>query len=87
VTYALQQPISIAGKTRPTFGVKHFGYDPGLAPAGKSVVEVMYPSNYAYWKNRVSDPKRYESEKVDERRLDEEVPARVGKFLRGRSVG
>jgi phytoene dehydrogenase-like protein len=63
VLYLLEQPISIAGEPRRSLGVKHFVYDPGMAPAGKSVVEVMYSSNHVYWKQLSSDPERYESEK------------------------
>jgi phytoene dehydrogenase-like protein len=43
--------------------VKHYGYDPTLAPADKSVVEVMFPSNYAYWKPLYEDRERYDAEK------------------------
>jgi phytoene dehydrogenase-like protein len=63
VTHALEQPITIAGEERQTLGVKHYCYDPTLAPEGKSVVEVMYPSNHAYWKELAEDRERYEAEK------------------------
>ena len=63
VSYPLDQPITIAGRTHQRIEVKHFGYDPTLAPAGKSVVEVMFPSNYAYWKSLYEDRERYDAEK------------------------
>jgi phytoene dehydrogenase-like protein len=59
----LDQPITIAGEERRQLAVKHYGYDPTLAPAGKSVVEVMFPSNIAYWRPLAEDPERYEAEK------------------------
>ena len=59
----LDKPITIAGEERRQLSVKHYGYDPTLAPAGKSVVEVMYPSNIAYWRPLAEDPERYEAEK------------------------
>ncbi len=65
VTYALEQPITIAGAERKTLGVKHYCYDPTLAPKGRSVVEVIFPSNYAYWRALAEDRERYEAEKKD----------------------
>ena len=59
----LDKPITIAGEERRQLSVKHYGYDPTLAPAGKSVVEVMYPSNIGYWRPLAEDPERYEAEK------------------------
>jgi phytoene dehydrogenase-like protein len=59
----LKQPISIAGEKRDTIMVKHYSYDPTLAPEGKSVVEVIYPCDYAYWKPLAEEPEKYETEK------------------------
>ena len=64
-TYQLEKPLSIAGTDRFLLGIKHFCYDPSLAPEGKSVVEVMYNSNYDYWKALSSDAERYDAEKKD----------------------
>jgi phytoene dehydrogenase-like protein len=63
VSYPLDQPITIAGQAHHRMGVKHYCYDPTLAPAGKSVVEVMLPSNYAYWKPLCEDREQYDAEK------------------------
>ena len=65
VHYYLDKPITIAGEERKSLTIKHYGFDPTLAPAGKSVVEVIIYSNYAYWKKLADDPERYESEKKD----------------------
>jgi phytoene dehydrogenase-like protein len=62
-TYPLDEPITIAGEVHHRMGVKHYGYDPTLAPTGKSVIEVMFPSNYAYWKPLHEDSERYDAEK------------------------
>jgi phytoene dehydrogenase-like protein len=59
----LKQPITIAGEKRDTIMVKHYSYDPTLAPEGKSVVEVIYPCDYAYWKPLAEEPEKYETEK------------------------
>ena len=63
VTWRLDQPITIAGEARPSMNMKHYGYDPTLAPAGKSVVSVMLGSHHKYWKDLAGDSERYEAEK------------------------
>jgi phytoene dehydrogenase-like protein len=63
ITYCLDKPVSIAGEDRREIGIRFFGYDPTLAPAGKSVIEVMMGSKYDYWKALAEDPERYDAEK------------------------
>ncbi len=50
-TYLLDQPLLMIGEDRRELGVKHYCFDPSLSPAGKSVLQVMLRSNYAYWQN------------------------------------
>ena len=64
-SYQLAEPLEIAGQARARLGIKHFCYDPTLAPQGKSVIEVMFNSNYSYWKTLAEDSERYESEKKE----------------------
>jgi phytoene dehydrogenase-like protein len=49
VTHLLDEPIVIAGEKRYEIGVKHYCFDPSLAPLGKSVLIVMMTTNYEYW--------------------------------------
>ncbi|MFN2146451.1 MAG: phytoene desaturase family protein, partial [Anaerolineales bacterium] len=49
VTYLLEDPILLAGEERFEIGVKHYCFDPSLAPKGKSVIELIVRTNYAYW--------------------------------------
>lgn len=63
VIFALDEPVAIGGKTHDTLGVKHYCYDPTVAPAGKSVVVVLLTSDYRYWKSLHRDRERYEAEK------------------------
>jgi phytoene dehydrogenase-like protein len=63
VSVLLDQPVSIAGEEHHSLGYKHYGYDPTLAPEGKSVVEMMINSSYEYWKDLAEDSERYEAEK------------------------
>lgn len=62
-TYLLDQPLTIAGEDRWDIGVKHYCFDPSLAPPGKSVVEVMIRSNYSYWQ-RIYGRKLYDTEQI-----------------------
>jgi phytoene dehydrogenase-like protein len=63
VTYLLDEPVMIAGEARHEIGVKHFCYDPSLAPAGKSVIEVMLESDYGYWQH-IYGRKLYDTEQI-----------------------
>jgi phytoene dehydrogenase-like protein len=65
VTYPLEEPITIAGEVRERMVVKHYGYDPTLAPPGKSAVVVMFESNYDYWKDVHQEEERYDAEKKE----------------------
>jgi len=51
VTYLLDKPVLMIGEERHEVGVKHYCFDPNLAPEGKSVVEIMMRSSYNYWQN------------------------------------
>ena len=59
--YLLDEPILIAGQEYREIGVKHYCFDPSLAPAGKSAVVVMLPTNYAYWQ-RIYGRRPYDTE-------------------------
>ncbi len=61
VTYLLDEPIILAGEERYELGVKHYCFDPSLAPAGKSVIELIIRSNYAYWQ-RIYGRRLYDME-------------------------
>ena len=61
VTYLLDQPLTLAGEDRLDLGVKHYCFDPSLAPAGKSVIQCMIPSDYDYWQ-RIYGRRLYDSE-------------------------
>lgn len=59
----LDKPITIAGEDRKFVQVKHYSYDPTLAPKGKNVVMAMFSTTYDYWKKLAEDPERYDAEK------------------------
>jgi phytoene dehydrogenase-like protein len=40
-----------------------YGFDPSLAPEGKTLIWVMFGTNYAYWHDLREDRDRYKAEK------------------------
>ena len=63
IDYPLDEPVTIGGQERKRLGVQMYNFDPSLAPAGKTVVKVMFASDYEYWKELKQDPERYKAEK------------------------
>lgn len=62
--YQLAEPVTIAGQEQSWVFVRHYGYDPTMAPPGKSVVAVSFMSEFDFWKNlRDHDRPRYLAEK------------------------
>lgn len=61
VTYLLDEPVLVAGEPRYEIGVKHYCFDPTLAPPGKSVIEVIIRTHYAYWQ-RIYGRRPYDEE-------------------------
>jgi len=59
--YLLDKPLLIAGEDHSEIDVKHYCFDPSLAPAGKSVVIVMLPTHYDWWQ-RIYGRRPYDTE-------------------------
>jgi phytoene dehydrogenase-like protein len=64
-TYLLNRPILIAGEERHEIGIKHYCFDPSLAPPGKSVITIMLPTAYDYWQ-RIYGRSLYHAEQIQE---------------------
>jgi phytoene dehydrogenase-like protein len=64
-TYLLDQPVVIAGEARFEIGIKHYCFDPSLAPTGKSVLMVMLTTSYEYWQ-RIYGRSLYDTEQLQE---------------------
>lgn len=65
MTYLLEEPVAIAGENRYEISIKHYCFDPSLAPAGKSVVIVMMTTSYQYWQ-RIYGRAIYNAEQIQE---------------------
>ena len=59
----LEKPTRIADDERTKLDLELFGYDPTLAPAGRSVIKALIKTHYSYWKQLHKDPKKYAEEK------------------------
>jgi phytoene dehydrogenase-like protein len=63
IVLPLPEPAVIAGETRSALYVEPFGFDPSLAPPGKSVLKVMLGTSFALWEGLHETPERYRQEK------------------------
>lgn len=63
LVFEIEKPITVAGEEHTWLFVLHHSFDPTMAPAGKSAVEVWYATDYDYWQKLSSNRKRYEAEK------------------------
>jgi phytoene dehydrogenase-like protein len=59
--HLLDEPLLVAGHPKHELHVKHYGFDPSLAPPGKSVVEVMFRIDYDYFQ-RIYGRRLYDTE-------------------------
>jgi phytoene dehydrogenase-like protein len=59
----LDQPITVSGKQHKKLGVHIYNFDPNYAPEGKTVLTVMFDSEFEYWNNLRKDLPAYNAEK------------------------
>jgi phytoene dehydrogenase-like protein len=63
VNYPLREPAIIAGREVKRLGVHIYNYDPTLAPEGKTMLKVLFNSDYEHWNELREDPDIYAAEK------------------------
>jgi phytoene dehydrogenase-like protein len=63
LSFPLPSPIAVAGEEVTRLGVRIHDFDPTLAPAGRTLMRITLPSNYAWWERLQNDPDRYQAEK------------------------
>jgi phytoene dehydrogenase-like protein len=60
----LEEPLDVGDQMRKWVAVKHYCYDPSMAPSGKSVVTASFLFvSYEYWKKLYEDRERYKTGK------------------------
>lgn len=62
-TYLLPEPLEIGGTQHESIGVKHYCFDPSLAPQGKSALVVMLKSEHSFW-HRIYARRLYDTEQL-----------------------
>ena len=63
VSFPLRAPVLLGNLVHDRLMVKHYSFDPSMAPAGKSVLSVWCEADYDYWKALYDDPDRYQAAK------------------------
>jgi phytoene dehydrogenase-like protein len=63
IVLPLPEPEVIAGEARRRLYVEPFGFDPSLAPPGRSALKVMLATSYAFWEKLHGTPELYRREK------------------------
>ena len=76
----LERPMQAAGRNVESFFVRTFDNQPGFAPEGHSVAQVLLASDWQAWNRLSEDRKAYEAEKC---RIADEVMARLEPYLPG----
>jgi phytoene dehydrogenase-like protein len=61
--FRLDEPVTFAGREWKWMAAHIYGFDPSVAPEGKTLVRVLLPSSYEYWKDLRQDRERYRAEK------------------------
>ncbi|HNT75383.1 MAG TPA: NAD(P)/FAD-dependent oxidoreductase [Anaerolineae bacterium] len=79
----LATPFELAGRTQQELWYQHFAYDPTLAPPGKTVITVLYPSDLAWWEALGYASEAYKTEK---KRILETTIAQLEQVLPGISA-
>ncbi len=63
IALELTEPIRIGGVEQKFLGVKVYNFDPTLAPEGKTLLIMMFPTDYEYWKKLRGNDEQYKAEK------------------------
>lgn len=63
LTQVLAEPLTVGGVEQRSVGIRHYCYDPTLAPPGSSAVGVFLHADYDHWHALADDPARYAAEK------------------------
>lgn len=63
LTFPVSEPLCIADELRHNISMKHYSYDPTMAPLGKSSLVLTFVSNYDYWQKLGAGTPAYLAEK------------------------
>jgi phytoene dehydrogenase-like protein len=63
IAFELSEPLTIGGVTHNYLGVHFYNFDPSLAPEGKTLLVVMFQTEYEYWRKLRENDEHYKAEK------------------------
>jgi phytoene dehydrogenase-like protein len=63
ISMQLEEPITVTGQPTNKIDYEIHNFDPTLSPKGKTVITVMFNSEYGWWKDLSCEPEQYEAEK------------------------
>jgi phytoene dehydrogenase-like protein len=75
-----RRPVTLAGQERRRLLLHASDSNSGLAPNGKTLLKVVLPSDYDFWKSLLEEPGRYDEEK---RKIVEEVVSVLSERFEG----
>lgn len=57
------EPFLVGATENKVIGLQHYGYDPTMAPSGKSILTSYLPTDYRFWKELYADREKYRAAK------------------------
>ncbi|HTG01772.1 MAG TPA: NAD(P)/FAD-dependent oxidoreductase [Nitrospirota bacterium] len=63
IAVELEEPLLVGGVEQRCLGVHIYNFDPTLAPEGKTVIVVMFQTDFEYWKKLRENDEQYKAEK------------------------
>lgn len=80
ISFPLRTPVMLGNLPHDRLVLKHYSFDPTLAPAGKAVLSLWTEADYNYWYQLRFNPKQYQTAK-------EEIADRIIDILESRYPG
>jgi len=63
IAYHLSEPLLVGGVEQRWLNAHIYNFDPALAPAGKTMLTVMFPTDFDHWQKLRENDERYKAEK------------------------
>jgi phytoene dehydrogenase-like protein len=63
IALLLDEPFEVEGRKYDRLDIEIFKQEMGMAPEGKTVIKVVFPSRYQYWSELRKDKERYDAQK------------------------
>lgn len=61
--FPLREPITIANQSLERLTLHVYNFDPTLAPKGRTLITILIPTDYDYWKDLAQDREQYQAAK------------------------